>query len=191
VSLAFLAKKLGVVLSGAMVAGCSIDPANLKAPPGELRVELAEPFNYETSGGSGPLRFERALAAGTYHAVSEDAAGVFFLGPRACYSVKVLDPGSALREELRGKVWTTMDCGIYLPNDASAPAKIYVVLGTASPPPAEPNAALLYSAVLPGASTMQGAVHSGFAALEGGNFNFVPSPPGKALRERLSSRSSK
>ena len=168
-----------------LLAACSIVPANLKAPSRELRLELAEPFIYEASGSPGAVRFERALAAGTYHAIREDADGVFFHGSGSCYSVKVLDPGSALEEELRGRIWTTMECGIYLPNDADLPAKVYVVLGTASPPPGEPNAALLYSAVLPGASKMQGAVHSGFAALERGNFNFVPSPPGNVLRQRL------
>jgi hypothetical protein len=173
-----------------MVVGCSTDPGHLKASSRDLRLDLAEPLIYE-SGSSGPMRFERALAAGTYRAIAEDAGGVFLHGPGSCYSVKVLDPGSALKEELRGKVWTTMDCGIYLPNNAAAPAKIYVVLGTASPPPSalgESNAALLVSVLSPGASTIQGSVgvvHTGFAALEAGNFNFVPSPPRNALRERL------
>lgn len=173
-----------------MLAGCSTDPAHLKAPSRDLTLELAEPLVYE-SASSGPMRFERALAAGTYRAIAEDAGGVFFHGPGSCYSVKVLDPGSALKEELRGKVWTTMDCGVYLPNNAAAPAKIYVVLGTASPPPttpAEQNAALLVSVLSPGASTIQGSVgvvRSGSAMLEGGNFNFVPSPPRNALREHV------
>lgn len=185
-----LAQNLRAILAGALLAGCSTNPTHLKMPSRELQLVLPAPFVYEAGGSSGQMRFERTLAAGTYRAIGEDAGGVFFHGPSSCYSVKVLDPGSTLREEMRGRVFSTMDCGIYLPNNAAAAAKIYVVLGTSSQPLmppvlGQPDAALLY---LGGVNTMQravDAVHTGSTILEGGNFNFVVSPPGNALRERL------
>jgi hypothetical protein len=183
------------------VSACGISPTNLKPPAHETVIELATRFAYETSGGLGPVRMEHSLTPGAYRAVAEDDMGTFYQGPRLCYSIKVLDPGLALREDTRGKVLRYQDCGIYVPKAAGEPARVYVVLGSESPtPPAPPpgtlEVGLMNTFVGPTAgpsAQMQGAVGVGIGlgvvealvAAEKGNFNFIQQPSGNLLREAL------
>jgi hypothetical protein len=42
----------------------------------------------------------------------------------------VIEPGGVYVAESKGKFAHQSDCGIYIPNDAKLPPKIYIVLGT-------------------------------------------------------------
>ena len=198
-----LSKKIPCALVAAALAfaGCSISPTNLKPPAREANVHLAKGFVYEASAKMGGARVEQALLPGVYRAVAEDEAGTYHQGPSLCYSVKVLDPGWALRAETRGQVLRHQDCGIYVPHDAAAPVRIYVVLGSEStkgPDPTPSAEVALRNATIPPTASpsaqMRGGVGVGLgvatasalADAEKGNLDFIVyQPEGNALRKAL------
>lgn len=69
-------------------------------------------------------RTDLVLAAGTYNATVQDAEGTYYVGPKACISLKVIVPNFAQPNALVGKVQTS-DCGIYVPFAPDRPVWIF------------------------------------------------------------------
>src|SRR5262245_62087037 len=115
--------------------GCGVAPTSLKPVTQDAKINLDRPFTYVSSGRLGPVVLEHTMQAGTYQAIGENDAGRYYHGPKACYSLKVLDPGMALRADTKGKVMRYQDCGLFVPNDSTQPVRIYVVNGSDTPAP--------------------------------------------------------
>jgi hypothetical protein len=118
---------LSVVL---LASGCGTPPSKLSAPKLITKLELREPFVYFGGAGNGSVRVEISIAAGTYLATYADDAGVYHKGPLQCYKVKVLERGWVYAADSVGKNAVSVDCGIYVSNDAAIAPKLYQVLGT-------------------------------------------------------------
>jgi len=197
----------GLALAGCLgiLSGCiGMSPTHdLKPVHDKETLHLSQAFDYQRQYFTG-LHWRYTLARGDYRPVARDANGVFYQGPARCFSYfridKLDDDGSAMPK-------TVIDCGIYLPDAKTMPAKVFTVLGTGrnnikgdvTSDTGASNAtdpSLLSAAVVPANSTLtplQAGVAGGLSAgivgaiadAQRGNFNFFTNQPGMELRQVL------
>jgi hypothetical protein len=160
-------------------------------------VELREPFSYDAVYQLTGIRWKHTLSPGIYSAFREDSDGIYHQGPSNCLNSKVLDAGRTLKPSVLDEIRVT-DCGIYVPNDPSQPAKVYVIVGSqrimrssgevpqtatdANPVPAL-NAAVAPPPAVPTPTQAAGVgigygIASGIVEAEKGNVDFARDQPG-------------
>lgn len=157
-----------------VLAGCGTSPKNFKPPQEITVIELQEMLALPSSRGlSG--KAESYLEPGRYVAKYDDGKGVYHEGPQSCYRVKLVDAGWSNPKEWEGQFLQMVDCGIYVPHDPEAKARVYVVFGTdrgvfaptaAGPqtlPPETANEIAMRSQPTPGADPVATGVGAGIA----------------------------
>jgi hypothetical protein len=117
------------LLASILLAGCEgVAPSNLRAVVSAPTLELKENFDWGKEYLFGN-RTADGIAKGVYRPVGQDGGGTFFMGPRGAITQKVVATEGG--KPLADAPLVAMDGGIYLPNDSSHPAKIFIVLGAA------------------------------------------------------------
>ncbi|WP_146162955.1 hypothetical protein [Variovorax sp. WS11] len=188
-----------------LLAGCEgVAPRHLRTATSAPTLELKESFDWGKEYLFGN-RSADGIARGVYRPVGQDAGGTFFMGPRGAITQKAVATEGG--KPLADAPLVAMDGGIYLPNDSSQPAKIFIVLGavrmyrngTALPPARrEPgqDIDLMSSQIAmspnPVAAGVGAAIGYGIVAeldrASMGNFRIqMHQPDGHALRKALSS----
>ena len=105
----------------AVVSGCAMHSAKLTPPPAAAQhIRLKDPVAFDSTYAGSVREFR--LAAGDYRPVGEDREGAYYKGPPMCFREVWTKVSWAIKDEMlhRG---TFADCGIFVPKDASLPAK--------------------------------------------------------------------
>jgi hypothetical protein len=127
---------IALVFVSAALAACSsaslVNPAKLDAVSPTLRLRLDAPFKYKLSNLAGTR--ELVIAAGTYRAVGQDNAGVYYLGPPGCFANVPQDDSKKLETPVM-----VQDCGIYVPKSEAEGARPFLVTGTVKDPRRQPS----------------------------------------------------
>lgn len=124
---------ISVFLLLGVISACSgIPQSKFKAASTTRSLLVAQPFVYEeaTSVGFNKALLRNTVSSGKYQPVFDDELGTYFKGPAHCFSVSVVDPGWAFAKSMAGKVLRDEDCGIYVPHNPSAEAKLFMILGS-------------------------------------------------------------
>jgi hypothetical protein len=189
------ARVLFAVAIACLTAGCmGVGPQDLKAPRQATTLLLKTPIDYYTESIFGTKVFHMTIAAGAYKAVREDSGGVFYHGPAQCLTQNLIDSNQTVLQ----------DCGVYIPNTASQPAKVYSVLGSSKASPSSKATSSdsinesvqsvvlqpAYSNLSPGAAGVAaglgGAIATGLMEAQKGRFAFLTGriqPPANTIRE--------
>lgn len=155
---------------------------------------LDSPFSYAADRSFG-IKLEFIIQAGKYTSSRQDSHGVYFIGPKDCLAEKVLNPGSSLKDSIRGKIRFLADCGIFVPNDNAQDPRIFMILGTGkysetgfAQPTTDNNSFVTIAAntaMTSSAPPIQAGLAAGLgvgivsalASAENGKFSFLENPP--------------
>ncbi len=154
-----------------MLSGCAGGIyQNSKPIDREAFLEVRE-YRFKNASSAGEK--DLTLLAGTYKAAREDAQGVYYVGPHACFRSMAVKSGWAVPSSIVNKPLAS-NCGIFLPADPNSPARIFKIFKGLQPPqdaeldtlpglPADPLAvqesvAPVVQHSVPGASIAQSAV---------------------------------
>ena len=175
-----------LIAGGCGSAAVVINPSDLRMPTVSRTIHLDEDYSFETRlGGINNVLARVTILAGDYRAQYEDAAGLYFLGPKGCYRTMNIDstvPG------------IQADCGIYLPNAQDLAPRMYVYRNdrpqdadtSRLAAQATPNRAPVVPAAA--GAALGGAVVDAIVASDHGKPRFMGEklqPPGPAFRARL------
>lgn len=188
------------VLAASLAAcGTVINPADLKRPSNERVIDLSKGYTHVLPpAGLYDNRWKHELAAVRYIAELEGPDGTYFRGSPGCVGWSLASTGG---KEVTAPMVVRWDGGIFMPRNATEPAKIYIYLGTdrwaqsAEPAalPAETAAQIAQSAAPKAGATATGvgaglgmAVVDAIIASERGKIGFQP--PVVGLRDAVAAR---
>lgn len=110
-----------------LIAGCSgIAPELIKGGAQVNPIELKAEYVFLSQSGKSEYR----IAAGIYNGVAKDSEGIYYAGPKRCWTSTLLVAGWGVPDEYVNKVIAIADCGIFVPNDGEQPPKVYTIIGT-------------------------------------------------------------
>lgn len=121
-------KRVAIVSCITAVSSCALNPEGLARPREITCLELSEPLSF--TGHHGILNYEwtTVLAQGAYLSERADEKGIYYRAPAG--GISITHAGSM---PMPGQPVKT-DGGIYVPNNATEPVRIYRYFSTAEAP---------------------------------------------------------
>lgn len=191
-----------------VLCGCAgVSPDTLRSADPNKAALIKADVSYETHHAIFGIRWRWTIAAGRYAAHKQDPLGVYYIGPDQCLSQTLVDGGLGGNASEIGKTFSSVSCGIYVPNDSTQEPKVFVVMGSwvqypGGKTPAAPTAALdfvqtqaIAQNAIPNTSYLQagiggtvgGAIVGGIVAAQEGNYEvFRHQPSDSDLRRAIS-----